>query len=530
MNRAAWGILHSEAIGGDTLPDVKTTTPVSESTTTQQIVNDKPTEPNFVIYESSTLSNQHTVSATTNLMTTSTSDQISDPLSNSQATIVLSNQYTTSTDQEIASSSTTSSYSDTTDGLVTPAPATTLATPTVTPESSIVVVVNKAEMESFEEWKEMKLKEAATATITPSSVNSGDSASSSSSDKAKTDENGENGSSAGGSTSTNHQSNGAGSTNGAGTASPSSSINTDQKESTNSKETLAAGRRKNYASIDCGAKIIASNPDASNAGHVLTESKDDYMLNSCSSKIWFVVELCEPIKISEIQIANFELFSNVPRQFRVYASERYLASPNGNNWPNKYFLGLYEAANSRSIQSFYIKDAVLNTASSSQNGTSSDQVDASGRQNGSMVEPTSVIMYAKYIKFEMLSHYGQEHFCPLSLVRIFGTSIVDEDDEAHDANARLLDETVKLEEQAKTETTTINPQTTSHQTPQIKEPSGAKEKKPKMFAMFLNNIISLFIQENFNIQKIFSSFSTSEDLVSRYKFLKIDFMVLFIIE
>lgn len=33
--------------------------------------------------------------------------------------------------------------------------------------------------------------------------------------------------------------------------------------------------------------------------------------------------------------------------------------------------------------------------------------------------------YAKYVRVEMLSHYGSEHFCPLSLLRVVGASMME---------------------------------------------------------------------------------------------------------
>ncbi|XP_061406677.1 SUN domain-containing ossification factor-like isoform X2 [Lethenteron reissneri] len=38
-------------------------------------------------------------------------------------------------------------------------------------------------------------------------------------------------------------------------------------------------------------------------------------------------------------------------------------------------------------------------------------------------------MFAKFLKVELLSHFGKEHFCPLSLIRVFGTSMVEEYEE-----------------------------------------------------------------------------------------------------
>ena len=42
----------------------------------------------------------------------------------------------------------------------------------------------------------------------------------------------------------------------------------------------------NYASIDCGAKVVAQNPEAQNPDAVLKENKDLYLLNPCSVDIW----------------------------------------------------------------------------------------------------------------------------------------------------------------------------------------------------------------------------------------------------
>ena len=207
-------------------------------------------------------------------------------------------------------------------------------------------VVNKAEMQSFEEWKEMKLKDT--------SLNK---------------------------------------------------ANTLTKSETKEIKNEILKRRKNHAGLDCGAKIVEKNQEASNPSHILTESKDDYMLNSCSNKVWFTIELCEPIKIKEIQIANFELFSNVPKQFRVFASDRYIQSNGANIWPNKYLIGTFEANNTRSLQAFGPKDS-LEYKSNEKN----DEI------------------YAKYVKFEMISHYGNEHYCPLSVVRIYGASPNDDED------------------------------------------------------------------------------------------------------
>ncbi|XP_078074206.1 SUN domain-containing ossification factor isoform X2 [Mustelus asterias] len=156
----------------------------------------------------------------------------------------------------------------------------------------------------------------------------------------------------------------------------------------------------NYASVECGAKILAANPEAKSNSAILMENMDLYMLNPCSAKIWFVIELCEPIQVRQLDIANFELFSSTPKDFLVSISDRYPT----NKWVK---LGTFHALDERTVQSF----------------------------------PLDEQMYAKYVKVELVSHFGSEHFCPLSLIRVFGTSMVEEYEEIAESqyNAERLE-------------------------------------------------------------------------------------------
>lgn len=140
-------------------------------------------------------------------------------------------------------------------------------------------------------------------------------------------------------------------------------------------------RSKNYASPDCGAKIVAANPEAMYAGSVLSPSRDEYKLNTCTSRIWFIVELCEAIQAKKIDLANFELFSSSPKDFTVSVSDRFPSR----DWSS---VGHFQAKDERDIQSFNLHPH----------------------------------LFGKFIKVEMLSHWGSEHFCPISLFRVYGTS------------------------------------------------------------------------------------------------------------
>ncbi|XP_071421303.1 SUN domain-containing ossification factor isoform X2 [Pithys albifrons albifrons] len=157
--------------------------------------------------------------------------------------------------------------------------------------------------------------------------------------------------------------------------------------------------RNNYASVECGAKILAANPEAKSTSAILMENMDLYMLNPCSTKIWFVVELCEPVQVKQLDIANHELFSSTPKDFLVSISDRYPT----NKWIK---LGTFHARDERNVQSFPLDEQMY---------------------------AKYVKMFIKYIKVELISHFGSEHFCPLSLIRVFGTSMVEEYEEIADS-------------------------------------------------------------------------------------------------
>ncbi|KAI4892569.1 hypothetical protein NFI96_024735 [Prochilodus magdalenae] len=172
----------------------------------------------------------------------------------------------------------------------------------------------------------------------------------------------------------------------------SQSLHTSSNGSPHPVKKVQKNFKNNYASVECGAKILAANSEAKSTSAILMENMDLYMLNPCSNKIWFVIELCEPIQVKQLDIANFELFSSTPKDFLVSISDRYPT----NKWIK---LGTFHARDERTVQSF----------------------------------PLDEQLYAKYVKVELLSHFGSEHFCPLSLIRVFGTSMVEEYDEIADS-------------------------------------------------------------------------------------------------
>lgn len=146
--------------------------------------------------------------------------------------------------------------------------------------------------------------------------------------------------------------------------------------------------RFSYSSFDGGATVLKTSPGAQNSKAILVENKDSYMLFTCSQENKFViVELSEDILVDTVVLANFEFFSSMIRSFRISVSDKYPVKMD--KWKD---LGTFQARNSRDIQSFLIENPKI---------------------------------WAKYIRIELLSHYGNEYYCPVSLLRVHGTRMLD---------------------------------------------------------------------------------------------------------
>ncbi|KAI0911454.1 UNC-like C-terminal-domain-containing protein [Ustulina deusta] len=146
--------------------------------------------------------------------------------------------------------------------------------------------------------------------------------------------------------------------------------------------------RFSYSSFDAGATVKKTSSGAKNPTAILVENKDSYMLLECGRKNkFFIVELSDVILVDTVVIANFEFFSSMVRQFRVSISDRYPVKLD--KWK---ILGTFQARNSRDIQPFLVEN------------------------------PQD---WARYLRVEILSHYGNEYYCPVSLLRVHGLRMLD---------------------------------------------------------------------------------------------------------
>ena len=62
--------------------------------------------------------------------------------------------------------------------------------------------------------------------------------------------------------------------------------------------------KKNFASVECGAKLVKSSDNVKHPHHLITRNADEYLLYSCQDASYFVIELCETIKV----IRYFKVF------------------------------------------------------------------------------------------------------------------------------------------------------------------------------------------------------------------------------
>ncbi|KAG6875838.1 hypothetical protein C0992_002122 [Termitomyces sp. T32_za158] len=142
--------------------------------------------------------------------------------------------------------------------------------------------------------------------------------------------------------------------------------------------------RFNYASSECSARVHLAHRGAKSPSSILSSKRDRYMLSPCNAgKQFVVVELCEDIRIDTVQLANFEFFSGIFKDFKLSVAKTDVTAEGAFT-----DAGVFRAKNVRGVQSFH--------------------------------PPTSLRDFYRYIRIDFLSHYGNEFYCPVSLLRVYG--------------------------------------------------------------------------------------------------------------
>lgn len=145
------------------------------------------------------------------------------------------------------------------------------------------------------------------------------------------------------------------------------------------------GSEYNYASASKGAKVLAYNKEAKGASNILSRDKDKYLRNPCSAEEKFVViELSEETLVDTVEVANFEHHSSNLKDFELLGSPIYPTD----TWTK---LGNFTAGNVRHAQRFLLP------------------------------EPK----WVRYLKLNLLGHYGSEFYCTLSILEVYGVDAVE---------------------------------------------------------------------------------------------------------
>ncbi|KAL2551002.1 Galactose-binding protein [Forsythia ovata] len=145
------------------------------------------------------------------------------------------------------------------------------------------------------------------------------------------------------------------------------------------------GTPYNYASASKGAKLVAHNKEAKGASNVLGKDHDKYLRNPCSvGGKFFIIELADETLVDAVKIANFEHYSSNFKDFELSGSLVYPTE----TWNS---LGTFVAANVKHAQCFKLP------------------------------EPK----WVRYLKVDLLSHYGSEFYCTLSVVEVYGVDAIE---------------------------------------------------------------------------------------------------------
>lgn len=152
--------------------------------------------------------------------------------------------------------------------------------------------------------------------------------------------------------------------------------------------------RFNYAASACSARVISSNPHSQSSASILVSNKDSYLRNLCSNVHKFVViELCQEVKVDTVVLGNYELFSSTFRRFRLH--------------------GAKSLDQTNTTQSTW----KLLLSAEMQNGPllHSDQA-----------FPLAPKDFIKFLRIDFDDQHGNEHWCPVSSLKVYGKTMIDE--------------------------------------------------------------------------------------------------------
>lgn len=164
---------------------------------------------------------------------------------------------------------------------------------------------------------------------------------------------------------------------------------TGKKRGSTVRDGGAKDRPFNFASVDAGARILASSGGVVGAKNVIEGSMDKYSLAPCNGEglggsRWIDVELSEDIILERVETGNLEYYSSSARKIAILGASAYP--------PAKWnVLGVFDFAHIRTLQKFEIKDRMTTT---------------------------------RYLRVMFAGKQGHEFYCPISTIQVFGKSLI----------------------------------------------------------------------------------------------------------
>eukprot|EP00978_Attheya_sp_CCMP212_P049299 scaffold645859_cov67-Attheya_sp.AAC.1 len=138
-----------------------------------------------------------------------------------------------------------------------------------------------------------------------------------------------------------------------------------------------------YANKSSGALILEKSPTMKGSSNLLNDDMDRYAIAPCEDKKYVVVGLSEDILVKQVFLANYERYSSHVKEFTIFGSATMLMG----DWAE---VGTFTAKPRNGEQSFDLTEPV----------------------------------WARYLKFRFTTHYGSEHYCTLSQIKVHGSTML----------------------------------------------------------------------------------------------------------
>lgn len=142
-----------------------------------------------------------------------------------------------------------------------------------------------------------------------------------------------------------------------------------------------------YANKSTGALIVDKSRNFQGTSNLLASDKDKYAMIPCNDEEvkFVIIGLSEDILVKTIKLSNYEKFSSRTKRFQVMGSQTY---PIMTEWES---FGVFDA------KPWY-------------------------KENQEQTFELEVPSWARYLKFRFLDHYGDEHYCTATQIKVHGST------------------------------------------------------------------------------------------------------------